>query len=221
MTVDEINGIGAENVAQGNNLAPMPQNEKPPIPMVTNVTKETEFTKAIDTAKINTVNEAYVNDKKFSGDFKEKLKEATLKLAEVEKQKAELERQNVEFAQEILETQQKLNKQKQEEDKWINKQKARQYHYDGVKDIMICLGIKNPMCIPLLYFMFPFAFIFYLIKCIFRATIGNLLFGAVDENRPQSMKNFLWILLIFVVCLVIFLGGYLIINWLHPFGWLV
>ena len=50
---------------------------------ISNVTAANTFTQAVDTAKINVLQEASVVDKKFADDFRNKLKEATLKLAEV------------------------------------------------------------------------------------------------------------------------------------------
>ena len=188
-----------------------------PVQKVSNVTQETEFTKVIDDIKIQTVNNAAAEDVKFKQDFKDKLKEATLKLAEFERQKAELEKQNVEFNQELLETQQKLNTYQQEEDKWDNRRKKRQYHYDGVKDIMLCIGIKNPMCIPVMYMLLPIAAVAFLAKALLIATFGNLLCGAVDSDRPKAMRGFLWTVLVFACMIILGVGIYLGITELVPY----
>lgn len=162
----------------------------------------TQFSKTVDDAKIKVLQEAALNDKKFIDDFEKQLKDATLKLAQVEQEKAEAEKarvelvkKNVEYEKELTETRRKLNEFQQMEDKWANKQKAREYHYNGVKNVMMCMGITEPMCIPLLYLLFPIALIFFLIKSIVTATFGNLLCGAVDKDRPKAMKGFLWTIL--------------------------
>lgn len=169
-----------------------------------------EFSKHVDTAKLEVLKEATSTDNRFVEDFKKELKEATLKLAQVEKSKAEaenaraeLQKKNVDYEKELVQTKQQLNVFQQAADKWQNKEKAREFHYNGVKDVMMCIGIKNPMCIPLLYLMFPIAFCFFIIKVVITATFGNLLCGAIDSDRPKAARGFLWTVLgIFVAALV-------------------
>lgn len=169
----------------------------------------TRFSNAVDDAKLHVLQEAALNDDKFISDFEKQLKEATIRLAEVEQEKAsterarvELARKNVEYEKELTETRRKLNEYQQTQDKWANKQKAREFHYNGVKNVMTCVGITEPMCIPLLYLLFPFALVFFLIKSVIIATFGNLLCGAVDANRPKAMKGFLWtVLAAFTLCI--------------------
>ena len=170
----------------------------------------TIFSEHVDRAKLDVLDDATRNDEKFKNEFKNELKEATLKLAQVErakadaeKAKAELAEKNVQYEKELVETKQQLNIYQQAADSWDNKQKARQFHYDGVKDVMVCIGVKTPMCIPLLYALFPIALVFFLLKSFFVATFGNLACGAMDSDRPKAMKGFLWTLLVFFVILAI------------------
>lgn len=178
----------------------------------------TSFASAVDDAKLKVLEDAQKTDTKFVEDFKSKLKEATLKLAEVEKNKAEvydayvqLKQKNVEYEKELVQTKQKLNEYQQIEDKWNNKQRAREFHYNGVKDVMLCIGIKNPMCIVLLYLLFPIALIFFIIKSVVTATFGNLLCGAIDGNRPKAMQGFFWtILALFTLAVLAFVVWFVV-----------
>lgn len=182
---------------------------------ISNVTAANTFTKAVDVAKINILQEASVNDKKFTDDFRDKLKEATLKLAEVEREKANLEKQNIEYHQELLETKQLLNEQKQAEDKWVNKQRQREFHYAGVRPIMEFVGIKTPMNIALLYSLTMFLLPFFLFAKLWKGTIGALIAGAEDSDRPKAVRGFLYTLLGVVAVGIIALVTYLALGWLN------
>jgi hypothetical protein len=182
---------------------------------VSNVTSGNSFTEAVDEAKINVLKDASVTDKKFNEDFKSKLKEATLKLAEVEREKANLEKQNIEYHQEILETKQLLNEQKQAEDKWTNKQRQREFHYAGVRPIMEFVGIKTPMNIALVYFLTIFLLPFFLFAKLWKGTIGALIVGAEDSDRPKAVRGFLYTLLAIVAVGIIALVTYLALGWLN------
>jgi len=180
-----------------------------------NVTAANTFTKAVDVAKINILQEASVSDKKFVDDFRDKLKEATLKLAEVEREKANLEKQNIEYHQELLETKQLLNEQKQAEDKWTNKQRQREFHYAGVRPIMEFVGIKTPMNIALLYSLTMFLLPFFLFSKLWKGTIGALIAGAEDSDRPKAVRGFLYTLLAVIAVGIIALVAYLVLGWLN------
>ena len=182
---------------------------------LSNVTAANSFTNAVDDAKINVLQEASANDKKFTDDFKDKLKEATLKLAEVEREKANLEKQNVEYHQEILETKQLLNEQKQAEDKWTRKQKQREFHYAGVRPILEFVGIKLPMSIVLLYSLTLLLLPFFLFAKLWKGTIGALIVGAEDSDRPKSVRGFLYTLLAIVAVGMIALAAYLALGWIN------
>jgi hypothetical protein len=180
-----------------------------------NVTAPTTFTQAVDEAKISVIKEAATEDDKFVADFKESLKKATMKLAEVEGEKAELERQNIAYHQELLETQQQLNLQKQAEDEWHNKQKRREFHFSGVQAIMDFVGIKSAMNLALLYFLTVFLLPFFLFAKFWKGTIGALIAGAEDSDRPKAVRGFLYTLLGVVAVGIIALVAYLVLGWLN------
>ena len=182
---------------------------------IRNVTASTAFSEAIDSAKIKTVEEASTNDEKFKREFTDKLKDASLKLAEVEKEKAELEKQNIEYHQELLSTQQKLNEQLQDENAWINKEKRREYHFNGVKPILGFVGITSPMNLVILYVLVAILIPFYLVNKLISGTIGVLISGASDSNRPKAVKGFLFTLLAVVCVGIISLCAFLVLKWLN------
>lgn len=109
-----------------------------------------EFAKRMDDVKVQVLETASNEDKNFVDTVKANLKDAAVKHTEVEQKKAEYVKQKVQFEQEKLETKQKENVHQQQEDKWSNRQKRRQYHYDGVKPIMQFVGIETPMNLFLL-----------------------------------------------------------------------
>lgn len=181
---------------------------------IRNVTASTTFTEAIDRAKIDTVEEASANDKTFKKEFTDKLKDATLKLAELETEKAELEKQNIEYHQELLQTQQELNEQLQAENQWANKEKRREYHYNGVKSILTFVGITEPMNLVVLYFLTAILVPFYLLNKLIAGTFGTLVAGASDSNRPKAVKGFLFTLLAVACAGLLAVMVYLGLGWL-------
>ena len=86
-----------------------------------------EFAKRMDDVKVQVLENASNEDEKFVKTVKENLKDAAVKHTEVEQKKAEFVKQKVQFEQEKLETKQKENVHQQQEDKWANRQKRRQY----------------------------------------------------------------------------------------------
>lgn len=188
--------------------------QKAETPVVKNVTEATDFTRTIDEAKIKAVQDAAATDDKFVKDFTEQLKQATLKSAQVEQEKQDLEKQNVQYAQELLETQQKLNAATQQINEWDKKQKRRQYHFDGVKPIMKFVGIETPMNLFLLYALTSVLVWFFLINKLFKGTIGALIAGAEDSDRPKAVKGFLWTLIAVIAVLVIAVIILVILKWL-------
>lgn len=185
-----------------------------PSQKVANVTAPTDFSKAVDNAKIESLKNAAATDEKFVKDFTEQLKQATLKAAQVEEEKQELEKQNIQYQQELLETQQKLNEKAQKVTDWEKKQKRREYHYEGVKPIMEFVGIKQPMNLPLLYFLTSILVWFFLLSKLFKGTVGALIAGAETDNRPKAVKGFLWTLLAIIVLGLVATAAYLILGWL-------
>lgn len=180
---------------------------------VQNVTAPTEFTKKIDQTKVAVVEDAAAHDSTFVKKFTDELTKASLELAEVERRKAELEQQNVAYAKELLETQQKLNVHVQNENQWTNREKCREYHYNGVKPIMEFVGIKAPMNLFILYLLVIILMIPYLLSKLWRGTIGALIVGANDENRSKTAKGFIWTVLAVFTLLVLVCLVYLFLKW--------
>lgn len=172
-----------------------------------------EFSKRMDDVKVRVLENASNEDEKFVKTVKENLKDAAVKHTEVEQKKAEFVKQKVQFEQEKLETKQKENVHQQQEDKWANRQKRRQYHYDGVKPIMQFVGIETPMNLFLLYFLTVILVWFYLLNKLFKGTIGALIAGASDADRPKAVKGFLWTLLALFTVIVLAILVYMFLVW--------
>lgn len=172
-----------------------------------------EFAKRMDDVKVQVLENASNEDEKFVKTVKENLKDAAVKHTEVEQKKAEFVKQKVQYEQEKLETKQKENVHQQQEDKWANRQKRRQYHYDGVKPIMQFVGIETPMNLLLLYFLTLVLVWFFLIGKLLKGTIGALIAGASDADRPKAVKGFLWTLLAIVTVIIIVMVVYLFLRW--------
>ena len=184
---------------------------------ISNVTQATAFTNAIDTAKIETIKRASAEDDKFNEDFKAELKQAVLKSAQLEKEKQELEKKNIELQQNYIKTKNELETQTQSVNKWENKQKARQYHYDGLKDIMLFLHINNPMCIPLMYIFAILASPIYLVWTLILAPLGTLIAGTKDQERPKLVKGAIYtilcVALVAVIVLIFYTVGHFWFKW--------
>lgn len=172
-----------------------------------------EFAKRMDDVKVQVLENASNEDEKFVKTVKENLKDAAVKHTEVEQKKAEFVKQKVQYEQEKLETKQKENVHQQQEDKWANRQKRRQYHYDGVKPIMQFVGIETPMNLLLLYFLTLVLVWFFLIGKLLKGTIGALIAGASDADRPKAVKGFLWTLLAIFTVIIIAMVVYLFLRW--------
>lgn len=186
------------------------------------VTRNTEFSKAMNEVNLNFVKNASVEDKKFNNEVTDMLKDAVKKNAEVEKKLAELDAQNVEYHKELLATQQLLNEYKQKEDAWENKKRARQYHFDGVAPILKMVGIEKPMHLLMLYALVVLLIVPFLVVQTIKGTFGALVIGSENgKTRPAAMKAFLCTLFALICVVGLAVGVYLLIDWLHPFGWLV
>lgn len=162
---------------------------------ISNITEHTTFSDTVDKAKIATIQQASIDDDKFNQDFKAELKQAVIKSAQLEKEKQELEKKNIELQQNYIKTKNDLETQTQIVNKWENKQKAREYHYNGLKDIMQFVHIENPMCIPLMYL---FAFLvspIYLLWTLVLSPLKTLICGTKEENRPRYIKNAIYTIL--------------------------
>lgn len=182
-----------------------------------NVTQATEFTNAIDTAKIETIKRASAEDDKFNEDFKAELKEAVLKSAQLEKEKQELEKKNIELQQNYVKTKNELETQTQSVNKWENKQKAREYHYNGLKDIMLFVHINNPMCIPLMYIFAVLIAPIYLVWTLILAPLGTLIAGTKDQERPKLVKGAIYtilcVALVAIIVLLFYAVGHFWFKW--------
>lgn len=175
---------------------------------VSNITQATDFTNAIDSAKISTIQKASLEDSKFNEDFKNELKSAVLKSAQLEKEKQELEKKNIELQQNYIKTKNELETQTQNTNKWENKQKAREYHYNGLKDIMQFVHIENPMCIPLMYLFALLVSPIYLVWTLGLSPLKTLICGKKEENRPKYIKNAIYTILCITLVLIIALLVY-------------
>lgn len=162
---------------------------------ISNLTQTTAFTDTVDKAKITTIQQASLEDKQFNEDFKAELKEAVLKSAQLEKEKQELEKKNIELQQNYIKTKNDLETQTQSVNKWENKQKSREYHYNGLKDIMLFIHIENPMCIPLMYFFAILVSPIYLLWTLILSPLKTLVCGTKEENRPKYIKNAVYTIL--------------------------
>ena len=174
---------------------------------------ETEFSKRMEVVKQNVLEQASVEDREFVKKVTETLKSAAVKTVEVEENKAELEKQKVKFQSEILETGQAKNKHVAKEDKWANKEKRRLYAYNGVKPIMLFVGINEPLNLTLLFILTVILSPFFLLSKLLKGTIGALVSGACDQDRPKAVKGFLWTLVGVIAVMATLMVIYLFLKW--------
>lgn len=184
---------------------------------VANVVAPSEFSKVLDSAKVETLKVASAEDEKFIADFKKELKDASIKSAQLEKEKQELEKKNIELQQAYIKTKNDLEEQLQKANMWDNKQKAREFHYNGLKDIMEFIRIKNPMCIPLMYFLAVIAMPIYLLWTLVLNPIGTLICGKESESRPKVVKGAIYTLLLLALAIAVGFGAYAVMHYM--FKW--
>lgn len=182
-------------------------------PLISNITEQTQFNEAVDSAKLNILKDASANDEKFVAEVKENVKDATLKLMEVEKEKAELEKQNVLYHQELTDKDRQINEYEQKVNYWENRQKRREYHFNGVKPILNFVGIKEPMNLFVLYFLTIVLVPFFLLAKLLKGTFGVLIAGASDGDRPKMVRGFLWTMLGLAVVGIIAGVIFLFLKW--------
>ena len=191
--------------------------EEKPKQAVANITQATEFSKAIDEAKIGTIQRASAEDEKFNEDFKSELKQAVLKSAQLEKEKQELEKKNIELEQQYIQTKAEKETQTQSVNKWDNMRAKRQYHYDGLKDIMDFLHIDHPMCVWLMYVFALIASPIYLIKVLILSPLATLIGGTKAGDRPKLVKGavytLLCVFLVAIIAVLVYLAGHHWCNW--------
>lgn len=224
MDEQDLNAIQAEidkrktQGDQSQDALPIVVEEQPPAPQLKPVNAPTAFTEVVDQAKIATITDVAATDKRFVREFTDQITDAALVSAQVEQERQRLEKQAVEYEQELLETRQQLNKLEQQNTKWEKRQKRRQFFYDGVKPIMKFVDINEPMNIPLTLLFTIILCPFFLLGKLGKATIGNLLSGATDDNRPKAVKNFIWTLLGLLVAVIVAAIAFVVFIVLKHYG---
>lgn len=203
---EELNKIREKKLSLSNNKSE-----------ISNITKDTDFSNELNKAKISILAEASTEDNKFIDRLKKELKEASIKSAQLEKDKQELERKNIELQQNFINTQNKLQNQVQQENKWNNKEKSRQYHYNGLKDIMHFIHINNPMCVPLMYLFALLVSPIYIIWTLVLCPIGTLIAGTKDNQRPKFVKSAIATILLITFTILIILGFYALSHYVFKF----
>ena len=193
---------------------PMVAEQQPPAPQLKPLNAPTAFTDAVDKAKVATLTEGAATDQRFVSEFTSQIKNAALESAKVEQERQRLEKQAVAYEQELLETKQQLNKLEQQNTKWEKRQKRRQFFYDGVKPIMLFMDIKEPTNILFALIITIIAFPIFLVGKIVRATLGNLLVGATDADRPKAVRSFLATILGISVVIILAFGVLLALEYL-------
>lgn len=171
------------------------------------------FTDRMDDVKLKILQDASASDEKFVKTIKDNVKEAAVVNTEVEREREAFAKQSVQYEREKLSTKQQKNTIEATEDKWANREKRREFHYNGVKPIMEFVGISKPMNLALLYFLSFILVWFFLLSKLWRGTIGALIAGAEDANRPKTVKGFLWTLLGLVSLGVLAALVYLFLKW--------
>lgn len=174
---------------------------------------ENNFTERMDDVKLKILQDASVSDEKFVKTIKDNVKEAAVVNTEVEREREAFAKQSVQYEREKLSTKQQKNTIEATEDKWANREKRREFHYNGVKPIMEFVGITKPMNLLLLYFLTAVLIWFFLLAKLWRGTIGALIAGAEDSNRPKTVKGLLWTLLAVVVIGIVAALVYLFLKW--------
>ena len=173
---------------------------------------KSKFGEKMDDVKLEILNTSS-SDETFVSTVQNNIKEAAVKSTQLEVEKVDLEKKTVETASKRLDKVQEKTKQEMSEDAWSNKEKRREFHYNGVKPMMMFVGIQEPMNLFMLYFLTLVLTIPFLISKLFKGTIGVLLCGACDANRPKAMKGFLWTVLAITVVIIIICGIYFFCKW--------
>ena len=169
--------------------------------------------------KVEQVNNAMLRDPSMGGDknlvknVQGNLKDSVKFYAEVEKLKAENKRKEQQKKGETIDVERKAVEHDAQERKWANREKRREFAYNGVKPIMEFVGINSPLNLFFLYlFTLLLAPIFLVIKLL-KATIGTILAGAEDGNRTKFVKGFVQtVFAVFLLC-VLAAVVYLFLKW--------
>lgn len=211
--IEELQRERAEKRKEEENvIVPLEETKQIQITQEQPVEQDT-FKAKMDEVKLQILKDASIDDKKFEKTIKENVKDAAVKHTQVEVEKATLAKQNVQYEQELLNTKQQENAIAATEDKWQNKEKQRQFHFNGVKPIMSFVGITEPMNLFFLYFLTVVLLPFFLFSKLWKGTVGALVAGASDSDRPKAVKGFIWTLIgILAVCILAALI-YLFCKW--------
>lgn len=174
---------------------------------------ETDFSKKMDEVKQNVLEDASEKDVDFQKKVKENVKQAAVKLTEVEKKKADYTEKQVEYESLKLQTKEQQEEHQQAEDIWDNRCKRRQYHYDGVKDLMEFMNIKSPMNLFFLYFFAIIGIVPFILQKLWDMTFGALLVGAQNKDRTKTAKAFIWTVIAVFAAAALFVLVYLFLLW--------
>lgn len=174
---------------------------------------ESKFVTVIDKIKRDIINDAQKNNPNFVQNVTNKVQNVIVKNLEVEEKLADFEKQKIELSGEKVDTAKQQNALTANENIWTNKEKCREYHYNGVKPIMKFVDIDEALNLPLLYFLTVVLFPFFLFAKFIKGTFGALLTGASDNSRSKAVKGFLWTILAIVILLIILAIIYLFLKW--------
>lgn len=174
---------------------------------------QSKFKQAMDAVKLNVLAEAAAEDEQFVRTVKQTLKSAAVSNTQVEESRANLEKKKVEYQAATVDTAMMQNEHQAAENKWANREKKRQYHYNGVKPIMMFAGIEEPLNLFLLYLLTLILSPFFLLAKLLRGTIGVLLGAACDPDKPKSIKGLLWTILAIITVLITTAVVYLFLKW--------
>lgn len=201
-----------EQVEQPANIAVVEEPTET-VEMVEPVQPQSKFEQAMDAVKLNVLAEAAAEDEQFVRTVKQSLKSAAVSNTQVEEKKADLEKKKVDFQAATVDTQMLQNEHQAVESKWANREKKRQYHYNGVKPIMQFAGINEPLNLFLLYLLTLILMPFFLLAKLLRGTVGILLGAACDPDKPKSIKGLLWTILAVGSILITIAVVYLFLKW--------
>lgn len=210
---DELDKLLEQKAQEkANSVSTEVKTQVPNINAINSSNQRTGFAHKMDEVKINVLADASTEDKNFEQTIKKNLKEAAIRHTEVEKDKAELEDDYVKADREEVDKKRAKNKHEMNEDVWNNKQKQRQYVYDGVKPVMKFVGIEEPFSCWLMGLFAVLLIIPYFINKFWKGTFGVLIFGACDSDRSKSMRGLLWTLLVIIIISLMLVGAYLFLK---------
>ena len=75
------------------------------------------------------------------------------------------------------------------------------------------VGIEEPLNLFLLYLLTLVLCPFFLLSKLLKGTVGALIAGACDEDRPKAVKGFLWTLIAIIAVMAIAAVVYLFLTW--------